>query len=258
MEAELGVLFDDHHDLFERRVAGAFAETIDGTFDLPGAVADAGDGIGCGQTEIVMAMAGDDGFIDVGHFVLQPGDLFAVLVGKAVARGIGDVHNSRSSCNYRFNNPSKVIIVSATSVFSVELYVVDQVSGPFDGPGGALQYLLMRRIELALNVRVAGSDAGVDAGATCGFQSGGSRFNVLLDGAAQTTDGSIPDDTCYLFHGMEIARTGDREACFYDIDAKRLELQGQFDLFLGIELTTGYLLAVAERSVEDEDFLVGH
>ena len=33
------VLFDHHHHFFEGSVAGAFAEAIDGTFDLAGAAA---------------------------------------------------------------------------------------------------------------------------------------------------------------------------------------------------------------------------
>ena len=46
METEVGVLPDNHHHFFERGIAGAFAETVDGAFYLPGAGNDAGNGVG--------------------------------------------------------------------------------------------------------------------------------------------------------------------------------------------------------------------
>ena len=48
-----------HHDFFERRVPGPFADAVDGAFHLPGAVQHAGQRIGHGHAEIVMAVHAD-------------------------------------------------------------------------------------------------------------------------------------------------------------------------------------------------------
>ena len=42
-------------------VAGAFADAVDGAFDLPRAGFDGGQRIGHGEAQIVMAMDADDG-----------------------------------------------------------------------------------------------------------------------------------------------------------------------------------------------------
>ena len=65
------MLFDDHNDFFEGGVAGAFAEAIDGAFDLTGTASDTGDGVGRGQAEVVVAVAGDDGLIDIGTLLIR-------------------------------------------------------------------------------------------------------------------------------------------------------------------------------------------
>ncbi len=57
-----------HHDLFERRVAGPLADAVDGALDLAGAVLDAGERVGDGQPEVVVAVGGDH---DVGPLALH-------------------------------------------------------------------------------------------------------------------------------------------------------------------------------------------
>src|SRR5258708_6996805 len=44
-----------HHDLFQRRIAGALANAVDGAFHLPRARLDRGQGVGHGQTQILVA-----------------------------------------------------------------------------------------------------------------------------------------------------------------------------------------------------------
>src|SRR3954468_22939887 len=54
-------------------------------------------------------------------------------------------------------------------------------------------------------------------------------------------------------HGLEVARRGDREAGFDDVDAQARELVGDLELLLRVERDAGRLLAVAQRRVEDDD-----
>ena len=56
-----------HHDLFERRVAGALADAVDRALDLPGAAFDRGERIRDGQAEIVVAVRAEDHPIGMRH-----------------------------------------------------------------------------------------------------------------------------------------------------------------------------------------------
>ena len=54
-----------HDDLFERGVAGALADAVDRALDLPGAGLDAGQAVGDGQAQVVVAVRADDRLVDV-------------------------------------------------------------------------------------------------------------------------------------------------------------------------------------------------
>src|SRR4051794_17980121 len=53
--------------------------------------------------------------------------------------------------------------------------------------------------------------------------------------------------------GLEVARRGDREARFDDVDTQARELVGDLELLVRVERDAGRLLAVAQRGVEDDD-----
>ena len=58
---------EDGGDLFERGVAGALADAVDGALDLADAGFDAGEGVGDGQPEVVVAVGGEDDVLDAGN-----------------------------------------------------------------------------------------------------------------------------------------------------------------------------------------------
>ena len=138
IETQLLVLFDHHHHFFEGSIAGAFAQAVDRAFDLAGAAADAGDGIGRRQAEVIVAMAGDDGLIDIVDVVDEEGDLFAVLVREAVAGGIGDIDDGGAGGDDGFDHAGQVFVVGAAGVFGIEFHVIDEVLCPFYGLDGPL------------------------------------------------------------------------------------------------------------------------
>ena len=105
-------------------------------------------------------------------------------------------------------------------------------------------------------MKIGGADAGMDAGAFGVFEGLGGHFDVFFHGAAQTADGGIFNDLGDLLHGMKVSGAGDGEAGLDDIHAQGFQLQGQFDLFLRIELTARHLFSVAEGGVKNEDLLV--
>ncbi len=258
IKSELFVLFDDHDHFFEGSVAGSFAEPIDRTFDLAGAVADTGDGVGCGKSEVIVAMAGDNGFVDIGDVVHEEGDLLSVLVRQTITGGIGNIDDGGAGGDDGFDDTGQVIVVGAACVFCIEFNVVDEILCPFHGLDGAVENLFAGGVEFIFDMRVGGADAGVDAGSPGGFECLCGHFDIFLHGAAKAADGGVFDNPGYFFHGMEVTGAGDGETGFYDIYAKGFELEGQFDLFPGVELTAGHLFSVAEGGIKDEDFLVRH
>ena len=56
-----------HHDLFERRVAGALADAVDRALDLPHAALDGREAVGDRQPEVVVAVRAEDRLVGVRH-----------------------------------------------------------------------------------------------------------------------------------------------------------------------------------------------
>ena len=56
-------------DLFESGVAGAFADAVDGALDLARAALNAGEGVGDGHAEVVVAVGGEDDVLGAGNAV---------------------------------------------------------------------------------------------------------------------------------------------------------------------------------------------
>ena len=56
-----------HHELFERRVAGALADAVDRALDLPDAALDRREAVGDREAEVVVAVRAEDRAIGVRH-----------------------------------------------------------------------------------------------------------------------------------------------------------------------------------------------
>src|SRR5436305_15251924 len=57
---EITPRFEGHGYFLEGGIAGALADAIDGAFNLTGAGADCGEGVGDRQPQVIMAMHADD------------------------------------------------------------------------------------------------------------------------------------------------------------------------------------------------------
>ncbi len=69
-----------HHDLFQRTVAGALADAVDGAFDLAGAVQDGRQTVGDRHAQIVVAMSAQHRLIDAADVLLHVREDGAVLL----------------------------------------------------------------------------------------------------------------------------------------------------------------------------------
>ena len=85
-----------HDDFFQRRVAGAFADAVDGAFDLPRARAGGGEGVGRRHAEVVVAVGGQRDVLGAGDVVQDARKQRPVLLRGHIARGVGDVDDGRA------------------------------------------------------------------------------------------------------------------------------------------------------------------
>ena len=95
------------------------------------------------------------------------------------------------------------------------------------------------------------ADARVDPLAPGQPQRVGSNVDVLLHGAGQRADRRLGNGLGNLQHGVEIAGAGDGKSRLDDVYTKAFEQLGDFNFFGGVQLTTGDLLTVAQRGVEN-------
>ena len=81
-----------HHHFFQRGVAGAFAQAVDGAFDLARAAdGHAGQRVGHRQAKVVVAVDRPDGLVRIGNALAQAADGFAEHFGHGVADRVGEV-----------------------------------------------------------------------------------------------------------------------------------------------------------------------
>ncbi len=259
MRVELGPVHADRHDdLFERRVARALAETVDGALDLRGTVADGLDGERRRHAEVVVGVDGDRGILDAVDALTQIGDAGTEGPRHVVPRGIGVVHNRRARLNGSLDDAHEEVLIGATGILGVELDVVDEVGRELDGVDSPLNRLVLREMQLVVQVARAHTKTGVDAWAFCGLERLGGDLDILVDRAGQTAHhAGVARNAPDLGHALEVTRGGDGEAGLDHVDVHADELPCDNEFLLGIHACAGRLLAVSERGIEDVD-LAGH
>ncbi len=179
---------EGHHHLFERGVAGAFADAVDGHFGLTGTVDHTGYGVGRGHSEVVVAVGGNDHLVDALHVVDQIFDLGTEFRGEAVAGGVGDVYDCGTGADNGFDHAGEIFIVGASGVFGVKLHVFHEFLGEGHGSDSAFENVVAGGVEFIFDVVVRGADTGVDAGAFGIFQRFGGHADVVFDSAGQRAD----------------------------------------------------------------------
>src|ERR1700722_20336778 len=110
-------------DLFKGGVAGAFADAIDGALDLAGAAFDAGQGVGNGHTEVVVAVSREDYVVDSRDASLDQAEERGVLLGGGEADGVGDVDGGGPGLDGDGDHLEKELGVGSRAVLSGELDV---------------------------------------------------------------------------------------------------------------------------------------
>ena len=242
-----------HHDLLQRRVAGALADPVDRALDLPAARFQPRQRVGDGQAEVVVAVHRERGRAQIGHQPVELREHRVVLARHRVADRVGHIDRRGALVERDLDHLGHVLDVRARAVLRRELDVVGVLARLRDRRADLPLDVLARGLQLVLDVHVAGGEEGVNPrplGVPDRLPGG---LDVLLGRARQTADHGAFDLSRDRLHRLEVAGRGDREAGLDHIDAQPRELVGDLQLFLLVQRDSRRLLAVAQGRVEDLD-----
>ena len=241
-----------HHDLFERRVACALADAIDRALDPPGARHDPGFRVGGGQAQVVVA-------VDREEYTIRPAgpaddllDDLAELGGNAVAGRVGDVDHVGPQGDHRLDRLDHIVEVGTARVLGRVLHVLAKRPCVRDGFGALLEGLLPRQPELALDVQVGDRHDYVDLRRLRVSDGAPDGVDLVAVGPRERGHGHTPDLPRDAPARVELAGRRAREPGLDDVDPQLLELPGDAQLRGGVQVEARRLLAVAQRGVENE------
>ena len=238
-----------HHDLLERGVARPLAEPVDRALHLPRTGGDAGQRVRHRQAEVVVAVRRH---LELAVDVLDDvTDQRRVLLGHAVADGVGDVQRGGAVAHRELAHLDEEVDVGAAAVLGRELDVVAVALGAGDGTRRLLLHLLLGHPELLLHVDRRRRDEDVDARLGRVLHRFPRAVDVLERGARQRGDGRAADGLADGLHRLEVALAGDREAGLDHVDAEASELLRDLELLADVERDARRLLTVPQGGVED-------
>ena len=160
---------DRHDDLFQRGVSGALAEPVDGAFDLPRAGNDAGQRIGDGETEIVVAMGREHGLLGVGHAGEDQADEARELIRRGIADRVGNIDGGGARLDRGLHAAAEEIVLGAGRVHRRPFDVVGIAPRARDRCGDALEHLGLVDAHLIFAMERRSADEGMDAAARGGL-----------------------------------------------------------------------------------------
>ena len=151
-----------HDDLLQRGVAGPLADAVDRALDLAGPGLQAGERVGHGQPEVVVAVHRQHDVVQSGDELVEAAQERRVLVRHRVADGVGDVDRRRALVDRDLADLGGELEVGARRVHRRELDVLAVLAGVRDGRARLPLDVLARGLQLVLDVDVRGGDEGVD------------------------------------------------------------------------------------------------
>jgi len=204
-----------------------------------------------------VAVDADDGLSDIRHVFDDALHELPVLGGHRVADRVRDVDGRSARVDHGLEHLVEECRIRAARVLAGELDVLAQCPRELDALDRAPEHLVRLHAQLVLHVDFAGRQEHVYARLLAEAHRVPAPFDVRRHAAAQRRDRAI-DALRHRAHRLEIARRRRREPRLDDVDAEKLELARDFELFRQVQVHAGGLLSVPERRVEDEDPVVFH
>ena len=248
-----------HHDLLERGVAGALAETVDGAFNLARTVAHGGERVGDRKPQVVVTMHREDRLVGVRDTLAQGSDEATKLIRDVVAHRVRNIDGTGAGIDDRLEHATEEVDLGASGILGRELHIVGVTPRPLNGMHRLREHLIRAHVELALHVDGRCGDEGMDPPGVGTGQRLAGTVDVLVERSGQTADPALLDRLGHGLDGIEIARTGNGETRLDHIDTH--PFQGLRDAHL---LVAGHggartLLAIAQGRIEnDQVVFCGH
>ena len=184
--------------------------------------------------------------------VYQILDFLAILLRQAIARGIWNVNHRGSCLNHGLYHTCQVFIIRTSCIFRIKLHVFHILLGIFHGSHGSFDDFFTSGVKLIFNMVIRCSYARVNTLVLGIFQGLGSKVYIFLYGTCQGANSGPRHRLGNFYYWIEVARTGNGEACLDDVNAQLLQLLCHLNLLYGIQLASWYLFAVAKGCVENK------
>jgi len=182
------VTLQNHGNLFERSITCTLTDTIDGNLYLTCTIQNALQGIGSCHTEVVMTVGRKACLINAINMFHEILDFVTIFIRQTITCCIRNVHNSCTRLDNSLNDTSQILIIGTTCILSIELNVLNILFGIFDCSYSAFDDFLTGRIELILDMTIAGTDTGMDSLMLSILQSLSSTINILFYGTGKCTN----------------------------------------------------------------------
>ena len=240
-----------HHDFLHRGVARAFAQPVDGAFNLPCTAQNAREGVRDRHAEVVVAVDGKFHLVAVLHARHHVFNQLAHFVRRGIADGVRQVDDGRAVLDGGVDDLNQEIGIRAGRVLAGELDVAGILLGVLDHFCRARQHLFGRHFELILHVERRRGEENVDARVGSILDGFPCAVNVLLRRAGERGDGAVAHRLRDGLDALKVAGGGNCEAGFDNIHLQALQTLRHLDFFLQVHRAAGRLFAVAQCRIKN-------
>ena len=182
------VTLQNHGNLFERSITCTLTDTIDGNLNLACTIQNTLQGIGSSHTEVVMAVGRKACLVNAINMLHEILDFVTIFIRQTITCSIRNVHYSSTRLDNSLNDTSQILIIGTACILSIELYVLNILFSILDSSYSTFDDFLAGRIELILDMTVAGTDTGMDSLMLGILQSLSSTINIFFYGTGKCTN----------------------------------------------------------------------
>lgn len=228
-----------HGDFFQRAVAGALADAVDGALDLPCAAFDRRQRVGHCQAQIVVAVRAEDHGVGTFHAGDQAREHAADFFRRGKAHRVRQIDRGGTGSDRHARHLGQEILFGAGGVFGGELDVVDIAARQRHMLVHRLQHLLAAHAQLVLAVQRAGGQEDMQARIGGCLQRTCRGFDVGLQAARQHRQRGATQLAADHRHGLAVRMRTGREPGFDDVHAEFVQRARHHQLLLGRHAAAG-------------------
>ncbi len=249
-----------HHDLFERRIARALADTIDRAFDLTGTGLHARERVGDGHPEIIVTVHRHAAIFDALRVLDDASHQLGEFCRLGIPNGVGNVQCGRAGLDGGGEHFSQIGSIGAAGIFGAELHVFTKRPSKGDSFRHGFDHLRLRHLQLVFEVDVRRRNERMNARLLGVTNSLPTCVDVGFDRPGETRDRwslSRSHRSRDARHRLQVARRGCWKTGFDDVDSHAGKLLGNLHLGASIQCRARRLFSIAQRRIEDS-YVVTH